>query len=318
MFQSRAPHVPLTLAWVLALGMSWQPQAQAQVGMQAKPSQPRAVPSVALHSPAFASSSTEQWPGSRFGVPSSPSGCFLPPPEAVDRSTQPDPTSQTLPQNLVALMPSTNFGQTSQAHPTLLWYLPRTTARYARFSLYTADAKLKPEELLYRSRFRLQGQNGILGFSMPPELGIPPLQTDRAYVWQLQVYCDSDQSTRDPHVLELTFNPHGSASSAQPRPSTPAYSEVQGILWRVDPPPNPIARMQSSSLDPVNLYRETSLWWDAVQHALTASCDPGSAQPPSLRTSGDPDTRIPSSWHALLDEVHLGILSQAPILVPCP
>lgn len=251
--QSCALRLPLVLPLVLMLCTLKGTQVKAQTLKQAGLTIP--VPT-ALSSTVEAQSKQEQWPGLRRASASAacfPQQALAPAPSADPLATPPPRATAAVPrpatstsraepepeaalsQDLVALMPDTNFGQTVQAHPTLFWYLPETTARYARFSLYEANSNLQPSELLYRSRFRLQGEAGIISLALPSEMGIPALQVDRPYVWQLQLYCDSNQNTRDPQLLDIIQNP-GVAPSASPgRGTTPSnHPQIQGILWRRD------------------------------------------------------------------------------------
>lgn len=329
--QSRAFRLPLALPLVVMLcafeGTQIKAQTLKQTGLT------RSVPT-ALSSTVETQSSTEQWPGLRrasgsaacFPQPAlapapnadplaaSPPRSTAAPPAAPRPATATSPTESgpgaALSQALVALMPDTNFGQTIQAHPTLFWYLPETTARYARFSLYEANSNLQPSELLYRSRFRLQGEAGIISLALPSEMGIPALQVDRPYVWQLQLYCDSNHSTRNPQLLDIVQDPGVAPSAGPSRGTTPSnHPQIEGILWRVEAGPELVASLRRAGVDPVVSYQQTEVWWDVVAALMAEYCH-------AVVTGGD-RARFDQHWQELLQAVQLEALATAPIAVPC-
>lgn len=304
--QSRALRFPVILPLVLALGLLPTLRVAAHDRALAGLTEPSPA---ALSSTADGDLRAEQWPGARLGTPAATAACFpqeTVAPEPIGVSPpRPSPDAPTLPANLMALMPSNNLGQTVQAHPTLFWYLPQTTARYAQFNLYEADIALRPGDLLYRSRFRIQGNAGVVSLSLPPDLGIPALEIDRPYIWQIQIYCGSNQQTRDPQLLDTHLDRTAPVSSTLV--ANPASDpQIEGILWRVEAGSELLTSV--AGMDPLTLYQQTDLWWDAVAALMAEYCN--------IRSGGD-RLQFEQRWQDLLQAVDLAMLAQAPIAIAC-
>lgn len=89
---------------------------------------------------------------------------------------------------VTALMPTTNYGQTTDGYPTFFFHLPETTAEVAQFVLYD-EASL---ELVYEGTFAIQGESGIVSISLPDNGLQKALETDSRYFWYFSVVCDRD------------------------------------------------------------------------------------------------------------------------------
>lgn len=130
-----------------------------------------------------------------------------------------------------ALSPSTNWGETLEAHPTFWLYIPENTHSVR---LILRDEPTQSE--LYRTTFPLTAQKGIGRFSLPTEA--PPLDVDRLYNWQFDLICDAENSSR---------------------------FRVGGIVVRREPSEGLKNQIQSAPLsDRVNVLAAEGLWFDAV------------------------------------------------------
>lgn len=280
---------------VVALGLLpdlWNPSAPAVAQTDSPDRPPSLTPSVDRPRPNLTG---EQWPGSRRGGTVPDRACF---PPASHSGADPEDLALA---DLVALMPSSNLGQTLEPYPRLFWYLPPTTARYAEFSLYTANANLATDQLLYRTRFRLTGEGGIASLKLSSETGAAPLNPDQPYLWRLKVYCDSDDRTRDPGQLLIDDG----RSAGVPSPKR----VIQGVVQRLVPSPHLLHQLKDSEADAVQVYLDSALWWDAVAVVAADYC--------GAVAGGDRPT-FDRRWRQLLRTIDLEPLASQPLLTTCP
>jgi len=134
-------------------------------------------------------------------------------------------------ENLVALMPQTNYGLTQNAYPTLYFYLPSTTAEHLKFVLLNEVTN----ELVYEGHFRIKGSAGIASVGLPDNGIQQPLTVDEGYVWYISVLCDPTDRSAD--VV------------------------AEGQIARVEPR---VATTEVSPAELPALYAEAGLWVDAL------------------------------------------------------
>jgi hypothetical protein len=137
-----------------------------------------------------------------------------------------DPTDQ-----LVALMPDTNYGLTQNGYPTFYFYLPPTAAEQVKFVMYNEATN----DLFYEGQFRVKGDSGIVSVSLPNNGLQQPLAVDESYVWYLSVVCD----VNDPSANVV----------------------VEGTIARVAPL---AAVEQAIPASLPSLYAAEGLWYDAL------------------------------------------------------
>lgn len=145
--------------------------------------------------------------------------------------------------DLVALVPETNFGLTEKAYPTFYFYVPPTEAEQVKFVLLN-DAT---NELVYEGRFSTQGNAGIASVTLPDNGLQQPLEVDQTYVWYLAILCD-------------VADPSGDVV-------------VEGYVQRVSPLPE-VAETVPDELPA--LYAEQGLWYDALNASATLKIDDSS------------------------------------------
>jgi hypothetical protein len=133
--------------------------------------------------------------------------------------------------DLIALVPATNFGLTEQPYPTFYFYLPPTDARQVKFVMLNDETN----ELIYEGRFSIQGNSGIVSVTLPDNGLQQPLAIDQTYVWYLAVVCD----VMDPS----------------------ADIVVEGYVGRVSP--LAIEEGTPPATLPM-LYADAGLWYDAL------------------------------------------------------
>ncbi|MEL6381704.1 MAG: DUF928 domain-containing protein [Cyanobacteria bacterium J06626_18] len=135
--------------------------------------------------------------------------------------------------NLVALIPDSNYGLTQSGHPTFYFYLPPTDAPLVKFVMYNE----KTNELFYEGQFRIRGESGVLGVTLPNNGLQKSLEVGESYVWYLSVVCD-------PNAIDQSANP-----------------VVEAMVERVAPVSE---AEQSSSTDLPRIYAEAGIWYDAL------------------------------------------------------
>lgn len=95
--------------------------------------------------------------------------------------------------SLTLLLPPTNQGLTTAAHPTFLAYLPQTSAKQAFLTLEDED-----DNYLYHTIFELPAGAGIVGIPIPDTA--PALEPDKYYKVSLAMICGQVLDPNDPVV----------------------------------------------------------------------------------------------------------------------
>lgn len=142
--------------------------------------------------------------------------------------------------NLVALVPETNYGLTQAAYPTFYFYVPPTEAEQVKFVLLN-DAT---NELVYEGRFSMQGRSGIASVSLPNNGLQQPLEVDQTYVWYLAVVCDPADPSAD--VV------------------------VEGYVGRVAPL---VTTAEAELAELPALFASEGLWYDALTASAALKAD---------------------------------------------
>ena len=135
---------------------------------------------------------------------------------------------------LISLMPENNFGLTLSNNPTLLFYIPQTSARTAEFILRDDQ-----DVDIYRKPFALTGMPGIISFPAMEGSNIPVLKIDRNYHWYFVIICNPNNRQND--IL------------------------VEGWLQRMEASPVLTEKIkQAQGINRVAIYAENGIWYDAI------------------------------------------------------
>lgn len=97
------------------------------------------------------------------------------------------------PAAILALLPQSYFGTTVSERPTILVYLPASTAKEMVFSLKDEAGKLKHQMTL-----PVSGTAGIVAIKLPAE--VPALEVGKNYQWFLALKIDGHLSPNTPYV----------------------------------------------------------------------------------------------------------------------
>ncbi len=133
-----------------------------------------------------------------------------------------------------ALLPNSTQGLTTASHPTILAYLPETSAQNVFFSWRDEN-----NQDLYQAILPIEKENkgGIINFDLPEDS--PALEVGKNYQWALGIMCDGKL-----------------------QPDSPM---VQGQVKRVELASTIQNRLDSDiSLKNAALYGENGLWYDTV------------------------------------------------------
>ncbi len=190
----------------------------------------------------------------------------------------PDSCGNSTNEQLVALLPSTEPALTVAEYPTILVFLPQTSAKKAEFILVEDNKdNNKEREVLYETTVTLPSSPGIVSVSLPNNGTLLPLEVGKSYRWYFSVICNPQDRSDEPHV--------------------------EGEIRRDKPSPNLVAELKNApSRDRAALYAEAGIWYDAVNSIA------------QLRRSSPNDTAIAADWAELLKSVGLNTISQKPLI----
>lgn len=136
---------------------------------------------------------------------------------------------------LVALLPETNLGLTTQAHPTFFAALPPTTATAAEFVLYHEGT----DELIYSTAFEITGDAGIASIQLPDQAGQIPLEVGENYYWYFTIVCNPEDRSAD--------------------------MTVQGGVQRVAPDSSLLNQVEAAQPQEIpSIYAEAGIWHEAL------------------------------------------------------
>jgi hypothetical protein len=134
--------------------------------------------------------------------------------------------------SVTPVLPSSKIGFTVKERPTILVYIPQTTAKKALFSLQDEQAKNH-----YQTTINLPEKPGVMAIKLPQH--VAALKTGKNYQWSLAMIC-----------------------SAQLEPDSPL---VNGWIQRVQPPVHWKHQGHvSTSLELVSRLAKSGVWYDTA------------------------------------------------------
>lgn len=140
--------------------------------------------------------------------------------------------SQEVSQPFTPVLPDTNHGLTTASHPTLLAYIPDTSARSVFLSIQDDN-----EEEIYQSVLPIGDRSGVISLEIPQEA--PALETGKTYKWSFALMCDNKL-----------------------RPDSPI---VEGYIERVQPEPELTAQLEGATpVEMAALYGQAGIWYETV------------------------------------------------------
>lgn len=138
-------------------------------------------------------------------------------------------------EQVIVLTPENNYGQTQAAYPTFYVYIPPSTAKFATFRMVNATTR----ETFYEEKYRIVGDSGIAGITLPDNGLQQPLEVGQSYYWYFGLICDETPTDG---------------------------TTVESMVTRV---PTVVAAAGAETAALPGVYAEAGLWYDA----LAASAD---------------------------------------------
>jgi hypothetical protein len=179
------------------------------------------------------------------------------------------------PTTLTALMPDKNLGLTTSDTPTLFWYVPENAASAAEFILMDEN-----DAEVYKARFRITGEAGIISLSLPEDAGLPPLTVGKDYHWSFALICSAQETSDNSGII---------------------YTE--GWIQRIEPDAQLQARLASAAEpDRAAIYAEAGIWQDAI------------ASLAALRRTQPTNDTVNTRWNMLMESVGLTTVSNQPLM----
>jgi hypothetical protein len=138
---------------------------------------------------------------------------------------------------LTAVIPNQDKGLTTQASPTLLVYLPDTSAGKAFFSISEVNSDHQHPDSHYQTFLPIQPESGVMQINLPEEA--PELEVGKTYKWSFVIMCDN-----------------------RLRPDSPM---VEGMIERVSVNAELNQKLETATpLEQAMLYGQEGLWYDSV------------------------------------------------------
>lgn len=173
---------------------------------------------------------------------------------------------------LTALIPSDGFGTTISAYPSFFVYLPGSpdSSKSLPVEFVLEDSE---GNLVYQTKFRTNGQSGIITLNLPTQVSLSPLVEGKDYRWTFSILCPPEDERSNDQFVE-------------------------GWVRRVAIDPNLETQlMETSPKQKVELYAEAQLWQDAL------------AQLVEIRRNYPADPEVANQWVKLLNAAGLSYLA---------
>ena len=174
---------------------------------------------------------------------------YTPPPDQKESSDYSKPGGRrgcnTSKIPLTVIAPKKYVAHTASSHPTFAWY--SSDSQPVEFRLFKFDRNKEPEQL--GSPIKSKGEPGIKTYSLPQNQ--PGLAIGERYLWQVAIKC-----------------PQGVLLS---RAEFIVVASPEKLSENIAKTPN--------ETNKVDLYAQSSLWYDAFAEALKLAKEKGLSQP---------------------------------------
>ena len=147
---------------------------------------------------------------------------------------------------LTAITPTSNWGKTTNKHPSFWFYLPYNSQQIKQAEFVLQDRERKT---IFSSPLKLEQTPGYNRFSVPETA--PILEVGQSYRWYIKLYCDRQIPSVD-NYSPLT---------------TPLF--VQGWVERIPLNSNLYLELRNSQKQSYQVYGNYGIWYDAVNELLS-------------------------------------------------
>ncbi|WYL99798.1 MAG: DUF928 domain-containing protein [Gloeotrichia echinulata CP02] len=131
---------------------------------------------------------------------------------------------------LTALIPTSNWGKTTQGNPTLWFYVPYSPDQIKYGNFVLQDKNGEHEQ---RIKFNLPNTPGFVSFTLPKELELKEVGLEQQ--WFFELYCDPNKSPADVH----------------------------GWIEKIEVS-NTLQTLLDSSANKYKIYEENGIWYDTI------------------------------------------------------
>jgi hypothetical protein len=181
---------------------------------------------------------------------------------------------------LTALLPGTNLGLTTAEYPRFFWFMPKTKAKFAEFTLSEVNEQREDRTPVYKSIFNIAGTPGVVSLALPSHASMPPLVVGKDYHWSVSLICKEDDRSKD--------------------------IRVDGWVQRVTINAALTKQLATAKLnDRVQIYANNGVWFDTVTTLAEQRC------------ANPKDAALTTSWAELLKSVQLGAIADQPLIQQC-
>jgi len=133
---------------------------------------------------------------------------------------------------LTLLLPESGFGLTVNDRPTLMAYIPPTSASTVEFSIRDDE-----ENYTYRTNIPIDGGGGVVSISLPANL--PPLEAGKDYMWSVAMVCVPGDRLQD--------------------------AVAQGFIRRVEADSNLMSQLANAEpLAQADVYGKAGIWFESL------------------------------------------------------
>lgn len=139
-------------------------------------------------------------------------------------------------ENIVALVPGTNFGYTTDESPSLWVYFPYSTQKQVRLTL-----KDRESQQIYQQEFTLPGTSGFVKFSLPETV---ELEVDKMYFWE----------------FEVSFKPYGNYENPIVRGAIERVTMDNALKGQL---------VGKSEREILEVYADNGLWFDVLSGLIS-------------------------------------------------
>jgi Domain of Unknown Function (DUF928) len=169
------------------------------------------------------------------------------------------------------ILPTSNYGQTIAAYPTIYWYLKNHKFSWARIDLYPSQNPAPEAVPQYSKTLKLSGDKPLNSFTFPSNGDLKVLEVGQEYLWRVTLICS-----------QLGFD-DDSADGSQ--------ISIQGAIVRTAIPS--ALQIKLDRATPYDAYAEEGFWYDAI-HDLAIK-----------RQEHPQDPQISRDWCDLMKETRL-------------
>lgn len=177
-------------------------------------------------------------------------------------------------QNVVfePILPTSNYGQTIAAYPTIYWVLKNHKFSWARIDLYANQSPTSESVPQYSKTMQLSEDKPLNRFTFPDNGDLKALEVGQEYLWRVTLFC----SKFDPN----DNSPDGSQIS------------IQGFMTRTAGSSALLNKINKAH-HPYDAYAGEGFWYDAI-HDLAVQ-----------RQEKPQDPQLSRDWCDLMKETRL-------------